>query len=197
MQPKPEITLNLDVVEEKSSRAGALEFPRTAISDAIQAFVEAIGRVINWIWIVLVLVIVINVVGRYAFSVNYIWVEELQWHLYAVGFMFGIGYAVNHDAHVRVDVVAMNMSPKVRAWVEFVGILILLAPVIYLIVTNAIPFVEASWRRGERSSAPGGLANRWAIKAVIVLAFAYLGLATLARFLRVCAFLFGRPRPTT
>ncbi len=193
--PKPEIELDLEKVEEKSSRAHGLDFPRTAISDALEAVVEFVGSTINWIWIVLVLVIVGNVVGRYVFSVNYIWVEEMQWHMYAVGFMLGIGYAVKHDAHVRVDVLAMTMSPRTRAWIEFFGILVLLAPVIYMILSYAIPFVEASWRRGERSSAPGGLANRWAIKGVIIVAFAYLGLATLARFLRVCAFLFGYPRP--
>jgi hypothetical protein len=54
--------------------------------------------VINWIWIILVLIIVVNVTMRYALRVNYIWVEEVQWHMYAVGFMLGIGYAILHDA---------------------------------------------------------------------------------------------------
>jgi TRAP-type mannitol/chloroaromatic compound transport system permease small subunit len=129
------------------------------------------------------------------FSVNYIWVEEVQWHMYAVGFMLGIGYALKHDAHVRVDVLAANLRPRTRAWIEFIGLVVLVAPFIYMILSYAIPFVEASWRRGESSSAPGGLNHRWAIKAVIVLAFVYLGLAAFARFLRICAFLFGYPRP--
>ena len=194
--PDPnKIELDLDAVDAKSSRAGSLDFPRTLISDVIEAVIEFLGSIVNWIWIVLVLVIVANVVGRYVFAVNYIWVEEMQWHMYAVGFMIGIGYALKHDAHVRVDVLAMNMRPRVRAWVELIGIVVLIAPMIYMILTYAIPFVEASWRRGERSSAPGGLANRWAIKAVIVVAFGYLGLAAFARFLRICAFLFGFPRP--
>jgi TRAP-type mannitol/chloroaromatic compound transport system permease small subunit len=193
--PKPEIELDLEKVEEKSSRAHGLDFPRTAISDVLEAVIEFVGTLVNWIWILLVLVIVGNVVGRYAFSVNYIWIEEMQWHMYAVGFMLGIGYALKHDAHVRVDVLAMTMGPRTRAWIELLGIVLLLAPVIYMILTYAIPFVEASWRRGERSSAPGGLANRWAIKALIIVAFSYLGLAALARLLRICAFLFGLPRP--
>jgi TRAP-type mannitol/chloroaromatic compound transport system permease small subunit len=195
MDLKPEIELDLDKVDEKSSRAHGLDFPRTLISDVIEAVLEFFGSIINWIWIVLVLVIVGNVVGRYVFAVNYIWIEELQWHMYAIGFMLGIGYALKHDAHVRVDVLAMTMRPRTRAWIELLGILLLLAPVIYMILTYAIPFVEASWQRGERSSAPGGLANRWAIKSVIIVAFVYLGLAALARLIRICAFLFGFPRP--
>jgi TRAP-type mannitol/chloroaromatic compound transport system permease small subunit len=190
-----EIELDLEKVEEAGARSHGLDFPRTAVSDWIEAVLEFFGSVVNWIWIALVLVIVLNVIGRYAFAVNYVWVEEVQWHMYAVGYMLGVGYALKHDAHVRVDVMAMNLGPKVRAWIELFGLLILLAPVIYVILTYAIPFVEASWRRGERSSAPGGLPYRWAIKAVIVVAFVYLGLAALARFLRICAFLFGFPRP--
>lgn len=193
--PKPEIKLDLDTVDEKSSRAHALDFPRTAISDGIEAVIEFVGGIVNWIWIVLVLIIVLNVVGRYALGVNYIWIEEVQWHMYAVGFMLGIGYAVKHDGHVRVDVLAMTFSPRTRAWIELIGILVLIAPVIYVILIYAIPFVETSWRRGEQSAAPGGLTNRWAIKAVIVVAFVYLGLAALARVLRICAYLFGFPRP--
>jgi TRAP-type mannitol/chloroaromatic compound transport system permease small subunit len=193
---KPEIKLDLEKVDEKSSRGHGLDFPRTSVSDALEAVVEFVGRTINWIWIVLVLVIVGNVVGRYVFSVNYIWVEEMQWHMYAVGFMLGIGYAVKHDAHVRVDVLAMTIAPadarldRARRHSRAAR-----APVIYVILASAIPFVEASWSRGERSSAPGGLANRWAIKGVIIVAFVYLGLATLARFLRICALLFGFPKP--
>ena len=193
--PPPEIRLDLDEIDAKSSRTGALDFPRTAVSDVLDAAIEFVGRIINWIWIILVVVIVANVVGRYAFRVNYVWVEEVQWHMYAVGFMLGIGYALKHDSHVRVDVLAMAMPARMRAWIEFLGILLLIAPVIYVILSYAIPFVEASWRRGESSSAPGGLNHRWAIKAVIVLAFGYLALAALSRFLRVCAFLFGFPRP--
>jgi TRAP-type mannitol/chloroaromatic compound transport system permease small subunit len=193
--PEPKIKLDLAAVDEKSSRAGSLDFPRTAVSDMIEAVIDFLGGIANWIWIILVLVIVANVVGRYVFAVNYIWVEEVQWHMYAVGFMLGIGYALKHDAHVRVDVLAMNLRPRTRAWIELLGLVVLVAPMIYMILSYAIPFVEASWRRGETSSAPGGLNHRWAIKAVIVLAFVYLGLAAFARFLRICAFLFGYPRP--
>lgn len=192
-----DIDLDPDKVDEAASRAHALAFPRTWLSDRIEAVLDAIGSVINWIWIVLVLVIVVNVAMRYAFSVNFIWIEEVQWHMYAVGFMIGIGYAVRHDAHVRVDVFATNLRPKTRAVIELVGLLLLVFPLVYLVIYHAIPFVERAWVRGEVSSAPGGLSHRWAIKSVIIIAFVYLGLAAFARLMRICAFLFGFPRPRT
>ncbi|MCC5988621.1 MAG: TRAP transporter small permease subunit [Pararhodobacter sp.] len=190
-----DVELDLEKVEEAGARTHALDFPRTRISDVIERGLGAVSWVINWLWIILVLIIVVNVTMRYALRINYVWVEEVQWHIYAVGFMLGIGYAILHDAHVRVDVLAANFRQRTRAWIELLSILLIIFPMVYLIIAYAIPFVEASWNRGERSSAPGGLANRWAIKAVIIVAFAYIGLAALARLLRVTAFLFGLPRP--
>lgn len=189
------ITIDLDKVDEASSRAHGLDFPRTWISDQIEGLLRAIGAVINWIWLILMLVIVVNVMMRYVLSVNYVWLEEVQWHLYAVGFMIGIGFAILHDSHVRVDVVAATLRPRTRAIIELLGIVLLMAPLFYFIILYAIPFVERAWVRNEVSSAPGGLTNRWAIKSVILIAFGYMALATLARFLRICALLFGFPAP--
>ena len=189
------VAVDLEKVEDASARSHALDFPRTFLSDLIERFLGFFSGVINWLWIILVLIIVVNVVMRYALGVNYVWVEEVQWHIYAVGFMLGIGYAIVHDSHVRVDVLASTFRRRTRAWVELFCIVFILFPLVWIIVSYAIPFVEASWRRGERSSAPGGLANRWAIKSVIVVAFIYIGLAALARLMRVTAFLFKFPRP--
>ena len=193
-QQQPEIGLDLDKVEDAGARSHGLSFPRTFISDIIEKALEMFSYVLNTIWIVLVLLIVVNVTMRYALGVNYIWVEEVQWHLYSVGFMFGIGYALMHDSHVRVDVLAATLRPKTRAWIEIFALAVIILPMCWIIISYAIPFTEASFNRGERSSAPGGLANRWMIKGVIVLAFAYIALAAFARLLRVTSCLFNFPR---
>lgn len=194
-QGTPEIRLDLEQVEKASGHGSSLDFPRTRLSNLVERVIEAVGWVLNWLWAVLVLIIVVNVTMRYALGVNYIWVEEVQWHLYALGFMLGIGYAVTHDTHVRVDVLAAGFRRRTRAWIELLMIVFILAPLVYLIISYAIPFVKASYTRGEISSAVGGLHHRWAIKAVIIVAFSYIGLAALARLLRISALLFGFPRP--
>jgi hypothetical protein len=45
---------------------------------------------------------------------------------------------------------------------------VLIAPVVYVILSYAVPFVEPPGGADEHLLAPGGLTNRWAIKAVIV-----------------------------
>ena len=186
--------IDLDKVEDAGARSHGLNFPRTWLSDMIETALGSLSYILNTIWFALVLIIVVNVTMRYALGINYVWVEEVQWHIYAVGFMFGIGYALMHDAHVRVDVLAATFRPTTRAWIEALSIVVIILPMCWLIISYGIPFVEASYNRGERSSAPGGLPNRWMIKSVIVLAFAYIGLAAFARLLRVTCFLFNFPR---
>jgi len=189
-----QIELDLEKIEDAGARSHGLRFPRTWLSDMIETALGSLSYVLNTIWIVLVVVIVANVAMRYGLNVNYIWIEEVQWHMYAVGFMFGIGYALMHDTHVRVDVLAANFRLTTRAWIEFFAIICIILPMCWIIISYALPFVEASYRRGERSSAPGGLGNRWMIKGVIVLAFAYIGMAAFARLLRVTSHLFNFPR---
>ncbi len=189
---KPQIVLDLEKIEAAASTP-AFEYPRTWLSDKIEWVIDLIGGLVNWVWLLLVLIIVSNVLMRYVLSTNYVWIEEIQWHIYAVGFMIGIGYTLRHDGHVRVDVVAALLKPRTRAIFEFLGIVLFILPLVVLMISYAIPFVERSWVRNEVSSAPGGLSNRWAIKSVIIVAFVLIGLAASARLLRVGAFLMGKP----
>lgn len=187
------VDIDLDAVDAAAARGHALDFPCTAPSDAIDRFVVALASVVNWIWVVLILLIVLNVTLRYVIGTNYIAMEELQWHLYAVGFMIGLGFALDQDGHVRVDVVAERLSKRTRAWIELLGLTLLVLPLVAIILYNAWPFVTRAFSLGEVSAAPGGLTHRWIIKSVILVAFCYLGLAAISRLCRVSAYLFGFP----
>jgi TRAP-type mannitol/chloroaromatic compound transport system permease small subunit len=189
------VDVDLEAVEAAAARGHALDFPRTAISDAIDALVGALHYVINWIWVLLVLLIVTNVVLRYVLRTNFIAMEELQWHLFAVGFMIGLAYAIKADGHVRVDVLADRFRRRTRAWIEMLGILLFILPLCGIMLYWGWPFVLRSWTINEVSAAPGGLPYRWVIKSVILVAFALIGLAAISRLTRVSAFLFGRPAP--
>jgi TRAP-type mannitol/chloroaromatic compound transport system permease small subunit len=164
--------------------------PETKLSRLIDAWLDRIGRWLSWSWLVLLAVIVINVVLRYAFGQGRIEFEEIQWHIYSVGFLLGMSYAYQHDAHIRVDVVHERLSPSAQAWIELYGILLFLLPFIALVLIFAMPFVWSSYELSEVSQAPGGLPLRWLIKAVLPLGFFLLLLAAISRLSRVWSFLF-------
>ncbi len=190
-----EIVLDVEKVDEAGARSHALTFPRTGPSDVLEKIVELAGKLCSWLWVVLIVLIVTNVVLRYALRTNFIAMEELQWHLYAVGFLMALSFAILYDGHVRVDVVAERLQLRTRAWIEIAGILLLILPFVYVVVSYAIPFVQRSYQIGEVSAAPGGLPYRWFIKSFIITGFVFIGIAALARLMRVTAFLFGWPQP--
>ena len=153
-----------------------------------------IGGIVSYIWVVLLGVIVTNVILRYGFSEGRIELEELQWHLYSVGFLFGLSFALTTDSHIRVDILHEKFSPELRAWIELYGILLFLLPFCALIVVFGLPFVISSYEVGEVSASPGGLPLRWLIKASLPVAFLLLAVTAIARLLRTWSFLFNNAR---
>jgi TRAP-type mannitol/chloroaromatic compound transport system permease small subunit len=166
--------------------------PHTAFSRRVDPFLARVGEAISWLWAVLLVIIMLNVIIRYAFGMGRIEFEEIQWHLYSAGFLLGLSYAYQADAHIRVDVLHERLSPRRQAWVELYGILLFLLPFIALVLIYSVPFVASSFRYGEVSQAPGGLPYRWVIKAILPLGFILLLIAVISRLTRVWALLFGR-----
>jgi TRAP-type mannitol/chloroaromatic compound transport system permease small subunit len=164
--------------------------PETPFTRAIDRFLERIGVVLSYVWMVLLVIIVLNVLLRYVFSEGRIEFEELQWHLYSFGFLLGLSYAYQADAHIRVDVLHERLTQRSQAWIELYGILLFLLPFIALILIFSMPFVASSWSLGEVSPSPGGLPFRWLIKAMLPIGFGLLLLAVLSRLTRVWHFLF-------
>lgn len=126
-----------------------------------------------------------DVVARYVFNDVSIGMQEMEWHLYSVVFLFGIPYALRTDGHVRVDVFYARWSNKAKAWINLVGAFIFVLPFAYLIGTYGYDFALDSYNMGEGSGDPGGLPHRWIIKSVIPLtaiftAIAGLNMATFA-----------------
>jgi len=172
-------------------------------ADAIDRFVLFFGRIFAFAWVLLVLIIMIGVLERYAPPVTRVMamifgpnpgtaLTELQWHVYAAGFLIAIPFAMVRDNHVRVDVLAEHFSLRRKAWIELIGTLLFLVPFAVFVVIHAIPFMERSFRLNEVSPSPGGLGARWIIKSFIVSTFVLLLLAAFARVLRVSNFLFRR-----
>jgi TRAP-type mannitol/chloroaromatic compound transport system permease small subunit len=170
----------------------AQEGQKKSICDAVDDVLLKFGEYLSWANGILILVIVTQVTLRYGFGRGLVILEELEWHLYSVAFMFGLSYALVSDLHVRVDLLHSAFPKKVQHWIEVLGTLFLLMPFIVAIIIHGWDFFYDSWIHNERSSAPLGLPGRWAIKAVIPMSFAMLGIAALSRLVRSFAFIFSK-----
>ncbi|TVR80101.1 MAG: TRAP transporter small permease subunit [Rhodospirillales bacterium] len=170
-----------------------VELPRTRLSDALDDVVRGVGNAVSWVWVALIGVIVLNVVLRYVFGQGRIEFEELQWHLYALGFLVGLSYCIQNDSHIRIDIFHERFRLKTKAWIEFFGILFFLIPYVAVILIYAPPFIEYSIITREVSTAPGGLGYRWVIKSAMLFAYILILVAALSRLSRVIAYLFLKP----
>lgn len=186
------VTVNLSATPDPGHGGLGRQLPHTALSRAVDAAVRGIGHAVSWVWVLLLAVVVLNVVMRYAFGQGRIEFEEIQWHLYSIGFLIGLSYALEADDHVRIDILYEGFALRTKAWVEFTGILVFLVPFLVLVIVYTVPFLRYSLAIDEVSEAPGGLPMRWAIKAMLLFGFLLLAAATVARLSRVVAFLFGR-----
>ena len=174
-----------DFTKLENSLDKKLQLKHLPITKKIDGFVTSVGEVFNWIWVVLVAVIILNVILRYVFKSGMIELEELQWHLYAVGWLVGLSSTYVVDQHVRVDVLTDSMAYRRRLWFEFFGILLLFLPFIILVLIYSVPFFELSWETSERSTSANGLPARWLVKGFLVFSFFLLLLAGLSRIIRV------------
>lgn len=163
--------------------------PNPMISRVLDGIVTFISIFAHASWIILIAVILANVMMRYVLGGSIVALEELQWHLYAFGFMVGLSYTLVHNQHVRVDVLAEKWTGRFRARVEIASLLILVVPFAAIILYDCLSFIEFSMRLNEKSRSPGGLPYRWLIKSVIPLAMGLVILAALARTARMIVLL--------
>ncbi len=162
---------------------------------AIDQFSEITGRLVSWLTLFLVIFVTLNVTLRYAFNISFVFMEQLQWHLYALIFLLGASYTLRYNGHVRVDVIYQRLGKRMRAFINVLGCVFFLFPGCYLVIKTSIPFVESSWAMREGSADPGGLPARYLLKAVIPLAFTLLAVQGVSMFLKNLFLLIGRPIP--
>lgn len=144
------------------------------ISRWIDALNEYVGRGVAWVTVLLVVIIFIDVIMRYTLNTSFVFVQELEWHLFGFIFLIGAGYTLLHDGHVRVDIIYQRLGFKGRAWVNFIGVLIFLIPGCYMIITTSWKFVMNSYGLLEGSPDPGGIPLRFIIKGCIPVGFTLL-----------------------
>lgn len=168
--------------------------PETRFSRVLDRIVKGVGDVVSWLWVLLVAVIVTNVTARYVFGQGSIAFEEIQWHLYAVGWLIGLSYCIQNDSHIRIDILHERFSPRTKAWIDFIGILVFLLPYTAVVIIYAPAFIQYSITTGEISDAPGGLPYRWVIKSMMIIGYVFILIAAISRLTRAWAMISGAAR---
>ncbi len=140
----------------------------------IGRLVDGVGYFLAVVQLLMVLNIVYDVLMRYLFRASSVAMQEMEWHLFAIVILYGVGVALRHEAHVRVDFLYDRFSARTKAKINIVGTILFLAPLSLFILFGSLGFVGDSFSIHEISEDPGGLPFRWFIKSMIPAAFAFL-----------------------
>lgn len=172
-------------------------------SAAIDALIEPIGRLLNWLVLITIAVGFYNVAARYIgrflgmqLSSNVF--IELQWYLFSVTFLLGFPYILKHGANVRVDFFEVRWSERRKAMISFWGTVLFLIPfcILGLWVTfkpvlqswGLLP--DGTWGTWEISSDANGL-PRAPIKSMMLVSFTLLLLQGISQAIKYWAVWFG------
>ena len=158
------------------------ELPR--FCKAIDSFIERLGSVVCWLNTILLVNIVVQVILRYALGEGKIWLEELEWHFYAVLILMGLSYCLVTDKHVRLDVFNRKFSVTKQEYVDLFGMIFLVLPLFSILLFHGLGFLATAWHVNESSPHPLGLPYWWIIKAFIPITMGLVLLAALSRIVR-------------
>jgi len=156
--------------------------------DAIEKFiiktVDIMGKVVSFLLLLMVLNVSYDVMMRYLFHNSSVGMQEMEWHLFSVIFLFGISVALKDEGHVRVDFLYDNFNPRKKAVVNIFGTVFFLLPLALLIFFGSFEYVNDAYITQEISEDPGGLPFRWLIKGMIPLSFGFLLFSALGYILQ-------------
>jgi TRAP-type mannitol/chloroaromatic compound transport system permease small subunit len=133
----------------------------------IDLWQKRFGKALAYLNLFTVAIVFILVSIRAIFGIGWVWMQELALYSNAILFLGVSGYALLCDEHVRIDIFYRDAKPKTKAWVNLLGALILLLPVIGLIAYHATPYILESWRVREGSGDAGGLPAVFLLKTMI------------------------------
>ena len=140
----------------------------------LKKIIDIVGNLCSLLMVLMILNVFYDVVLRYFFHDVSIAMQELEWHLFAAMFMFGIGYSLKEDAHVRVDVFYDRFSEKRKAIINLVGSIVFALPFSLLLIYFSVGYAYEAYSIGEGSGDPGGLPHRWIIRSVIPVSSIFL-----------------------
>ncbi len=142
---------------------------------------ELFGYALSWCMAAMVLSTFLVVVLRYFFGTGWAWLQEVPVYLHAILFLGAAGYGLLRDSHVRVDIFYRKMTERKKAWVDLLGVFVLLFPTLGVIFYQAWPYVLDSWRVKEVSPEGGipavFLLKTWIFVYCVALALQGLSLA--------------------
>lgn len=159
---------------------------------------RGVARIARWGLLANALLITANALSRKLFSMASPSAFDLQWQFFAAVVLLMAAYTFQRDEHVRIDILAGRLGERGLAWLDLLGVCVVLLPVCLAMVWASWPQFLVSFLTGESRASRESTSHipAWIIKGFIPAGFLLLGLQGVAEAIRCVACLRGiQPRP--
>ena len=160
----------------------------------VDAISEWAGRTMSWCAVALVLMVVLEVFMRYAVNRTIMWSTETGLMFGTALYCGGWAYVHRHRAHIRIDILYMQMPARVRAIFDVTGTLILFFPLMLVLIQSSAFYTWRGYTTGEMSNLTFWYPPIWPWRTIVLLGFVLLTLQGAAHFYRD-VYLVIRNRP--
>jgi len=163
------------------------------LAGSIDRLNALLAKIVCWGLLANALLIAGNAISRKLLSTAWVLAFDLQWHFFAAVVMLMAAYTFQRDQHVRIDILAQRLGERGMAWLDLLGITLVLLPLCTVIVWITVPQFASSFMAGETRFTRESMSNlpAWVIKGFIPAGFFLLGLQGIAEAIRCVAALKG------
>ena len=142
--------------------------------------------------LIMVAATTVVVLLRYGFGIGAIALQEAVMYAHALVFMGAAAWALQRNAHVRVDIFYQRFGRRRQALVDLLGTLLFLLPVCLFLGWSSWDYVASSWATREVSGESGGLKFVYLQKSIILVLVVSLCLQGLSELIKAGLLLAGR-----
>jgi len=158
------------------------------LSQRIDKLNQVVGVIARWSILLMLGLGLWNVIGRYlgvaiGHNLSSNRLIEGQWYLFDLAFLLGLGWTLQRQDHVRVDILQGRLNKQRQARLELLGTLLLLLPFALGVMVLSVTPTLHSWSIREISPDPDGLPRYW-IKTLIPVSFLLLSLQGISEAIR-------------
>ncbi|MET4130490.1 TRAP transporter small permease subunit [Roseovarius sp. MBR-6] len=145
---------------------------------------EIVGRLVSVVAIMFAGIIIYDVFMRYVFNDPTRWAFDVTKQMFGFYFVLLGGYALRHNAHVRVDLLTANLSQTPARIVDALGYLIFFFPFAWVFASRSYDFAMRSYAQGETTYGSVQLPV-YPLKIAMAVAAALLLLQGIAEVLKI------------
>lgn len=164
------------------------------IAAKIDSLSRGVAVIARWGLLANALLITATAFGRTFNGVAWADAFDMQFHFFAAVVLLMAAYTLQRDEHVRIDIFAHRFGERGLAWLDLVGLVVVVIPICAAMVWLGWPqFVEA-YVHGETRFSAESVSHlpAWIIEGLVPLGFLLLGLQATAEAIRCVAVLRGR-----